>query len=268
MRARALEWCRLRPTLRVGVRELLILAGLFSMYKAARLFARDADLVAVANAWRLLEWQQLLFLPREQTLQGLMLTSEAVTSGANSYYAWVHFPALTGLAMGVQSRSPSPRRGCWPRQDSSTPPPSRTDRVRQPWRRQHLQSVRRDAQPALRVVAGGGGRHGTRGWFEVAVGLVRASPVHARGDRGNRQPLLARRGRGGAAPHGSRAGRTCVLRAGIEPSRRAAAAGVATRGPRPGCGPGLGDRIPRPSCVVDMRAAGGCPVAGSNMCGP
>lgn len=90
MRVRALEWCRLRPTLRVGVHELLILAGLFSIYKAARLLARDADLVAVANAWRLLEWQQLLFLPREQTLQGCRRQDEKRGAGGfGRLWTWI-----------------------------------------------------------------------------------------------------------------------------------------------------------------------------------
>jgi len=82
----------------------LIVAGLVTVYKASRLLASDSDLVAVANAWRLLEWQTVVHLPREQSLQGLLLTSEAVTSLANAYYAWLHFPVTAAFMIWVFTR--------------------------------------------------------------------------------------------------------------------------------------------------------------------
>lgn len=76
--------------------ELALVAVLFLAYKFGRLAADGHVGVAFENAETVWHWERVLRLPTENSVQDLILGSEAVIRAANGYYAWVHFPA-TGL---------------------------------------------------------------------------------------------------------------------------------------------------------------------------
>lgn len=78
--------------------ELVILVGLFAVYKYARLLIGPSDAVAFDNADRVLGLEHLLRLPAELQVQDLLLSSDALTRAANLFYAFVHFPA-TGIVL-------------------------------------------------------------------------------------------------------------------------------------------------------------------------
>ncbi|MGW1894877.1 phosphatase PAP2 family protein [Streptomyces sp. NPDC002004] len=79
-----------RPPL---VRELLLVLGLFLVYKGGRLLANGHTHEAFHNAHRVWELERAVHLPGEGAVQHVMLHSETVVRLANTYYAAVHFPA-------------------------------------------------------------------------------------------------------------------------------------------------------------------------------
>ncbi|MEE1803096.1 phosphatase PAP2 family protein [Streptomyces sp. JV176] len=85
-----------RPPL---VRELMLVTGLFLVYKLGRLLADGRTGEAFHNADRVRGWERALGLPGEGGVQGVLLHSETLVQAANTYYAAVHFPA-TVLFLG------------------------------------------------------------------------------------------------------------------------------------------------------------------------
>ncbi|WSB96693.1 phosphatase PAP2 family protein [Streptomyces scopuliridis] len=85
-----------RPPL---VRELLLVAGLFLLYKLGRQAATGRTGEAFQNADRVRDWERTLHLPGEGSVQGVLLDSGTLVHLANTYYATVHFPA-TVLFLG------------------------------------------------------------------------------------------------------------------------------------------------------------------------
>ncbi|MFD3912292.1 phosphatase PAP2 family protein [Streptomyces sp. NPDC058603] len=85
-----------RPPL---VRELLLVAGLFLVYKLGRQAATGRTGEAFRNADRVWDWERALHLPGEGSVQGVLLDSGTLVHLANTYYATVHFPA-TVLFLG------------------------------------------------------------------------------------------------------------------------------------------------------------------------
>lgn len=121
------------------MRELLLVAGLFAVYKAGRLLATGRTDEAFRNATRVWDAERTLHLPGEGLVQRLLLHGDALVHTANTYYAAVHFPAtvlflvwlylrrpahylwtrrvlavLTGAALAIHLTFPSRRRGCSP----------------------------------------------------------------------------------------------------------------------------------------------------------
>ncbi|MEU5826471.1 phosphatase PAP2 family protein [Micromonospora tulbaghiae] len=90
-----------------AARELALVAVLFLAYKAGRqVVAGHAD-VALANGewvWRL---ERLLRLPDETLVQGPLLSHELLVRLANSYYAYVHFPATVLCLVWLWLRRPA-----------------------------------------------------------------------------------------------------------------------------------------------------------------
>ncbi|MEU8336467.1 phosphatase PAP2 family protein [Micromonospora tulbaghiae] len=90
-----------------AARELALVAVLFLAYKAGRqVVAGHAD-VALANGewvWRL---ERLLRLPDETLVQGPLLSYELLVRLANSYYAYVHFPATVLCLVWLWLRRPA-----------------------------------------------------------------------------------------------------------------------------------------------------------------
>jgi hypothetical protein len=85
-----------RPTL---VRGLLLVVGLFLVYKIGRQVANGRTDEAFHNANRVWHLERDIHLPDEGAVQGVLLHSETLIHLANTYYATVHFPA-TVLFLG------------------------------------------------------------------------------------------------------------------------------------------------------------------------
>ncbi|WP_395577052.1 phosphatase PAP2 family protein [Streptomyces sp. BK79] len=93
-----------RPPL---VRELLLVAGLFLVYKFGRQLATGHTAEAFRNAHRVWDWERALHLPDEGTVQSLLLHGDALIHGANTYYATVHFPATAAFLVWLYLRRPA-----------------------------------------------------------------------------------------------------------------------------------------------------------------
>lgn len=93
------------------VRELLLVAGLFAVYKAGRLLATDRTQEAFRNAARVWDAERALHLPGEGAVQRLLLHGDALgdllVHTANTYYAAVHFPATAAFLVWLYLRRPA-----------------------------------------------------------------------------------------------------------------------------------------------------------------
>jgi hypothetical protein len=97
----------MRARVPAGVRELLLIAVLFLVYKGGRLATAehlDQALDFAATVWSL---ERFLDLPSEAALQQALLPHDAVIRGANVYYAWVHFPITAGTLLWAWFRDRS-----------------------------------------------------------------------------------------------------------------------------------------------------------------
>jgi hypothetical protein len=96
----------IRRTRPHAVRELLLIGSLFLAYKFGRVLIAghvDEAYASAAHVWSLERW---LRLPSEAALQGLVLGEEWLVRSANSYYAWVHFPATAAVLLWTYLRRP------------------------------------------------------------------------------------------------------------------------------------------------------------------
>ncbi|MDH6696690.1 phosphatase PAP2 family protein [Streptomyces sp. MAA16] len=93
-----------RPPL---VRELLLVAGLFLVYKFGRQLATGHTAEAFRNAGRVWDLERTLRLPGEGAVQSLLLHGETLTESANVYYATVHFPATVAFLVWLYLRRPA-----------------------------------------------------------------------------------------------------------------------------------------------------------------
>ncbi|WP_217182158.1 phosphatase PAP2 family protein [Streptomyces sp. AC495_CC817] len=91
-----------RPPL---VREFLLVAGLFLVYKFGRLLADGHTAEAFRNAHDLWGWERALGLPGEGSVQSALLHGDLVHI-ANVYYATVHFPATAAFLVWLYLRRP------------------------------------------------------------------------------------------------------------------------------------------------------------------
>ncbi|MFK4068366.1 phosphatase PAP2 family protein [Streptomyces sp. NPDC029674] len=99
-----------RPPL---VRELLLVVGLFLVYKFGRQLANGHTGEAFLNAHRVWDAERSLHLPGEGTVQDALLSSESLIHIANTYYATVHFPATLLFLVWLYWRRP--RHYVWTR---------------------------------------------------------------------------------------------------------------------------------------------------------
>ena len=93
-----------RPPL---LRELLLVVGLFVVYKAGRVLATGHTDQAFTDAHRVWDWERFLHLPDEGALQGALLHSDPLVHIANTYYATVHFPATAAFLVWLYLRRPA-----------------------------------------------------------------------------------------------------------------------------------------------------------------
>ncbi|WP_406186517.1 phosphatase PAP2 family protein [Streptomyces sp. NBC_01006] len=88
------------------IRELLLVAGLFAVYKAGRMLSTDRTDEAFRNAGRIWDAERILHLPGEGAIQRLLLHGDALVHTANTYYAAVHFPATVLFLIWMYVRRP------------------------------------------------------------------------------------------------------------------------------------------------------------------
>lgn len=93
-----------RPPL---VRELLLVAGLFLVYKLGRQLATGHTAEAFRNADRVWDWERAVHLPGEGDVQSLLLHGDTLVHLANTYYATVHFPATAAFLIWLYLRRPT-----------------------------------------------------------------------------------------------------------------------------------------------------------------
>ncbi|MGW6788963.1 phosphatase PAP2 family protein [Streptomyces chartreusis] len=93
-----------RPPL---VRELLLVAGLFVVYKFGRQLATGHTAEAFRNADRVWDLERTLRLPGEGSVQDLLLHGDTLIHLANTYYATVHFPATVAFLVWLYLRRPT-----------------------------------------------------------------------------------------------------------------------------------------------------------------
>ncbi|WP_079191288.1 phosphatase PAP2 family protein [Streptomyces sp. CB00455] len=89
------------------VRELLLVAGLFTVYKAGRALSTGRTGEAFRNAARTWDAERALHLPGEGAVQRLLLHGDALVHTANTYYAAVHFPATALFLIWLYLRRPA-----------------------------------------------------------------------------------------------------------------------------------------------------------------
>ncbi|MEE1772377.1 phosphatase PAP2 family protein [Streptomyces sp. JV185] len=99
-----------RPPL---VRELLLVVGLFVIYKLGRQAANGHVDEAYRNAGHVWDFERSVHLPGEGAVQNLLLHNETLIRLANTYYATVHFPATLLFLVWLYWRRP--RHYVWSR---------------------------------------------------------------------------------------------------------------------------------------------------------
>ncbi|MEU6770069.1 phosphatase PAP2 family protein [Streptomyces sp. NPDC046759] len=93
-----------RPPL---LREFLLVAGLFLVYKLGRQLATGHTANALHNARRVWDLERALHLPRENAVQSALLHGDTLAHLANAYYATVHFPATLAFLVWMYLRRPA-----------------------------------------------------------------------------------------------------------------------------------------------------------------
>ncbi|ARX87733.1 MULTISPECIES: phosphatase PAP2 family protein [Streptomyces] len=99
-----------RPPL---ARELLLVVGLFLVYKFGRQLANGHTAEAFRNAHHVWDAERFLRLPGEASVQDLLLSGDSLVHVANTYYATVHFPATLLFLVWLYVRRP--RHYVWAR---------------------------------------------------------------------------------------------------------------------------------------------------------
>jgi PAP2 superfamily len=74
-----------------AAREALLVAAIFMLYRMVRALVRGEEIGAVHHAVLVRQWESMLHLPSEATVQGLV-GSDTVLHAMNLYYCSVHFP--------------------------------------------------------------------------------------------------------------------------------------------------------------------------------
>src|SRR4051794_20012519 len=93
-----------RPPL---VRELLLVAGLFLVYKFGRQLATGHTAEAFRNAHRVWDLERAVHLPGKGSVQSLLVHGDTFAHVANTYYATVHFPATVAFLVWLYLRRPA-----------------------------------------------------------------------------------------------------------------------------------------------------------------
>lgn len=86
-----------RGRLCAAIRELLLIAGLFLVYKLVRMFTAGHVGEATGNAVSVWDLERKLYLPSELKVQHALLSHGWLVTTADSYYAYVHFPVTAAV---------------------------------------------------------------------------------------------------------------------------------------------------------------------------
>ncbi|WP_030983753.1 phosphatase PAP2 family protein [Streptomyces sp. NRRL WC-3744] len=92
-----------RPSL---IREFLLVAGLFLVYKLGRQLATGHTADAFRNARHVWHLERSAHLPDEAGVQSALLHGDTLVHLANTYYATVHFPATLAFLVWLYLRRP------------------------------------------------------------------------------------------------------------------------------------------------------------------
>ncbi|GAB3259134.1 phosphatase PAP2 family protein [Kineosporia babensis] len=87
-----------RPGLSPVLREFVLIAGLFGLYKLGRSLAQGKEPLAFQNAQLIRGLEAALHLPSEAWLQSLVPSAGAFTT-LNVYYVGVHFPLMIAFLL-------------------------------------------------------------------------------------------------------------------------------------------------------------------------
>lgn len=79
------------------IREFVLIAALFGVYKLGRTLSVDEVRQAIGNAWHVWSFERALRLPSELTFQQEAMRWPSLVTVANIYYAGVHFPVTFGF---------------------------------------------------------------------------------------------------------------------------------------------------------------------------
>jgi hypothetical protein len=90
-----------------ALRELALIAALFLVYKMARVAANGHVDEAFRNARAIWDTERLLRLPGELAVQQSLLGWTGLIEAANSYYAYVHFPATAACLIWLYRWRPA-----------------------------------------------------------------------------------------------------------------------------------------------------------------
>jgi hypothetical protein len=85
--------------------QLLLVLGLFVLYRQGRLLAGDEVQRALHNGSNLWNLERTLHLPSEETLQDLVIGDRAIVRGANWYYVGAHFPVTIAFLVLLYARA-------------------------------------------------------------------------------------------------------------------------------------------------------------------
>ncbi|WP_431682272.1 phosphatase PAP2 family protein [Kitasatospora sp. KL5] len=94
---------RLRPH---PLRELLLIAALYTVYRLGRIAAEGHVPRAFGNAADVWSLERTLHLPGEGDIQRVLLHSDLLVHAANAFYATVHFPATVLFLLWTYWRRP------------------------------------------------------------------------------------------------------------------------------------------------------------------
>ncbi|MFJ9929772.1 MULTISPECIES: phosphatase PAP2 family protein [Streptomyces] len=89
------------------IREFLLVAGLFLVYKLGRQLATGHTAAAFHNAHRVWGFERTLHLPHETAVQSVLLDNGALVHLANTYYATVHFPVTVAFLVWLYVKRPA-----------------------------------------------------------------------------------------------------------------------------------------------------------------
>lgn len=96
-----------RPARPPLLRELLLVAGLFLIYKFGRQLVAGHTGEAFRDADRVWDLERAVRLPGEGGVQSLLLHGDTAVHLANTYYATVHFPVTAGFLIWLYLRRPA-----------------------------------------------------------------------------------------------------------------------------------------------------------------